>query len=310
MKTINEVYKEWIAEKRVFVKESTVAVYMLHLENHILPVFGEKEGGEIDESAVQDFAINRLINGLSQKTVKDMIIVLKMILKWGCKNKYWAYIDLDWKIKYPTSSNSDKKIKTLSQKDQQKLFDFVLKNFTMRNFGIYLTLFTGMRIGEMCALQWKHIDTEKGLIEIRQTLERIYILDGDKRYTKVIIGEPKTVNSVRDIPIAHQIMQLVKPLKKLVNPEFYVLTNEEKPSEPRTYRNYYAEVLDRLDIPRLNYHGLRHTFATRCLESKADIKTVSSILGHANISTTLNLYMHPDEGMKRNAIEKMGKLFK
>lgn len=310
MKTISELYEEWANEKRVFVKESTVAIYILHIENHILPTFGKMDVDEIDESFVQEFVINQLIKGLSPKTIHDQLIVLKMILRWGCKKKYWYFVDLDWKIKYPTTAVPEKKIKTLSLKDQQKLLDYILGHFTTRNFGIYLTLFTGVRIGELCAMQWKDINTVDGLIEIRKTIERIYVRENGKRHTKVIIGEPKTVNSVRDIPIAHQVMKLVKPLKKVVNPEFYVLTNEEKPTEPRTYRNYFRDVLEKLDIPPLNYHGLRHTFATRCLEGKADIKTVSSILGHANISTTLNLYMHPDQNMKKNAIERMGNLFK
>ena len=100
---------------------------------------------------------------------------------------------------------------------------------------------------------------------------------------------------------------MVRPLKKVVNEDFYVLTNEEKPTEPRTYRNYYHRLMNRLDIPRLKYHGLRHSFATRCIESNCDHKTVSVLLGHANITTTLNLYVHPNMEQKKKCIAKMFK---
>ena len=102
-----------------------------------------------------------------------------------------------------------------------------------------------------------------------------------------------------------ELLAMVKPLKKVVNTDFYVLTNEEKPTEPRTYRNYYHRLMAHLDIPRLKYHGLRHSFATRCIESNCDYKTVSVLLGHANITTTLNLYVHPNMEQKKKCITKM-----
>ena len=122
---------------------------------------------------------------------------------------------------------------------------------------------------------------------------------------KYIVNTPKTKNSCREIPMCKELMAIVKPLKKVVNEEFYVLTNEEKPTEPRTYRNYYHHLMKRLGIPRLKYHGLRHSFATRCIESNCDYKTVSVLLGHANITTTLNLYVHPNMEQKKRCISKM-----
>lgn len=123
--------------------------------------------------------------------------------------------------------------------------------------------------------------------------------------TKLVINTPKTKNSCREIPMSKELLAMVKPLKKVVNQDYYVLTNEEKPTEPRTYRNYYHRLMARLDIPRLKYHGLRHSFATRCIESNCDYKTVSVPLGHANITTTLNLYVHPNMEQKKRCITKM-----
>jgi integrase len=103
------------------------------------------------------------------------------------------------------------------------------------------------------------------------------------------------------------LLKVLKPLKAIVNGEYYVLTNDANPTEPRTYRNFYKQLLRKLDIPVLKFHGLRHSFATRCIESQCDYKTVSVILGHANISTTLNLYVHPNLEQKKRCLDKMSK---
>jgi len=103
------------------------------------------------------------------------------------------------------------------------------------------------------------------------------------------------------------LIRLIKPIKKIVNPSFFVLTNDAKPTEPRTYRSFYKNLMRYLEIPEIKFHGLRHSFATRCIESNCDYKTVSVLLGHSNISTTLNLYVHPNMEQKKKAIEQMFK---
>lgn len=305
MKTIREVSELWKQDKRMFVKSSTIAVYTLHLENHLLPKFGNKK--TLQEQEVQDFVLECLRKGLSLKTVKDMLIVLKMVIKFGAKHGWLQY--QDWSIKYPTEQKS-KELEVLSISHQKKLMQYVTDNFTFRNLGIYICLSTGMRIGEICALKWNDIDIGTETIHVNRTIERIYIIEDGERRTELVIGTPKTKNSIRDIPISKELMKLLRPLKKLVNDDYFVITNEEKPTEPRTYRNYYKQLLKQLDIPDLKFHGLRHSFATRCIESQCDYKTVSVILGHANISTTLNLYVHPNMEQKKKCINQMFKVLK
>jgi len=167
-----------------------------------------------------------------------------------------------------------------------------------------------MRIGEVCALKWSDIDLATETIYVNRTIERIYIIEGGERRTELVIGTPKTKNSMREIPISKELIKLIRPLKKLMNDDYFVITNEAKPTEPRTYRNYYKQLLKQLGIPDLKFHGLRHSFATRCIESQCDYKTVSVILGHANISTTLNLYVHPNMEQKKKCINKMFKVLK
>ena len=305
MKTIREVSELWKQDKRMFVKSSTIAVYTLHLENHLLPKFGNKK--TLQEQEVQDFVLECLRKGLSLKTVKDMLIVLKMVIKFGAKHGWLHY--QDWSIKYPTEQKS-KELEVLSISHQKKLMQYVTDNFTFRNLGIYICLSTGMRIGEVCALKWSDIDIGTETIHVNRTIERIYIIEGDERRTELVIGSPKTKNSIREIPISKELMKLIRPLKKLMNDDYFVITNEAKPTEPRTYRNYYKQLLKQLGIPDLKFHGLRHSFATRCIESKCDYKTVSVILGHANISTTLNLYVHPNMEQKKKCINQMFKALK
>ncbi|MGM9739406.1 MAG: tyrosine-type recombinase/integrase, partial [Candidatus Cryptobacteroides sp.] len=125
-----------------------------------------------------------------------------------------------------------------------------------------------------------------------------------------IEGMPKTANSVRDIPITGNLMKMIKPLCGIVNPSYYVLSNENKPIEPRTYRNYYKALMRKIGIPEIKFHGLRHSFATRCIESNCDYKTVSVLLGHSNIGTTLNLYVHPNLEQKKKCLDKAFRFMK
>ena len=304
-KTIGEVAALWKKDKQQYVKQSTIAAYALILENHILPVFGDKV--QLTETDVQAFALKKLQDGLSQKTVKDVLIVLKMIQKFGAKNGDLPFVE--WSVKFPTEQTKQE-LEVLSINNQKRIMQYAIDNFTFRNLGIYICLSTGIRIGEVCALKWGDINIATETISINRTIERIYVIDGEKRHTEVVIGTPKTKNSLREIPMSKELLKIVRPLKKVMNDEYFILTNEAKPTEPRTYRNYYKQLLKQLGIPDLKFHGLRHSFATRCIESQCDYKTVSVILGHANISTTLNLYVHPNMEQKKKCINQMFKKLK
>ena len=301
-RTIKEVSALWKADKKQYVKQSTLSAYTLILENHILPEFGDKM--KLAETDVQEFTLRKLQSGLSQKTVKDILIVLKMIQKFGAKAGMLPFAE--WDIKYPTE-HKKQELEVLSVTNQRRIMQYAKENFTFRNLGIYICLSTGMRIGEICALKWGDIDLATEMISVNRTIERIYIIEKGMKHTELVIGTPKTKNSISDIPMSRELLKIIRPLKKVMNDDFYVLTNEAKPTEPRTYRNYYKQLLKQLNIPNLKFHGLRHSFATRCIESQCDYKTVSVILGHANISTTLNLYVHPNMEQKKKCINKMFK---
>ena len=299
-KTIREIAVAWKEYKRPYVKQSTMSAYLLILENHLLPAFGENDS--LPEQSVQSFVLEKIECGLSVKSIKDILIVLKMVMKFGVKNEWMNYYE--WDIKYPTNS-ANKELEVLSVSNHRKILDHIQSHFTFTGLGIYISLSTGLRIGEICALKWNDINITEGTITVSRTIERIYMIEGEKKHTELVISSPKTKNSCREIPMSKELLAIVKPLKKIVNDDFYVLTNDEHPTEPRTYRNYYNGLMEKLGIPRLKYHGLRHSFATRCIEAGCDYKTVSVLLGHSNISTTLNLYVHPNMEQKKRCITKM-----
>lgn len=301
-KTFVEIAGLWKNDKKLYVKKSTFSAYVLLLENHLLPVF--KNHSEIEDEEIQKFVFQKLDQGLSQKSIKDILIVLKMILKFGAKNKWIDFVNFE--VQYPTVRESHS-IEVLSKTHQKKVMSYIQEHFTFRNLGVYICLCSGMRIGEICALTWEDIDTDNGIINIRKTIQRIYVIEDGNRKTELLIDSPKTKNSIREIPMSRDLLRMLKPFKKIVNSSFYVLTNDTKPTEPRTYRSYYKNLMHFLGIPDIKFHGLRHSFATRCIESNCDYKTVSVLLGHSNISTTLNLYVHPNMEQKKKAIDKMFK---
>ncbi|UKT62704.1 tyrosine-type recombinase/integrase [Pedobacter mucosus] len=301
-KTISEMIDLWKAYKKHYVKRSSFSAYALLIENHLRPAFGHLL--DVEEDAIQAFVLQKLSIGLSQKTIKDVLIVLKMALKFAAKNKWLASKTFD--IQYPTEREKHF-VEVLSRTNQKKVMTYVQEHFTFRNLGIFICLSGGMRIGEICALSWEDIDIDQGVIHIRKTLQRIYTIEDNERKTELILDTPKTKNSIREIPMNRDLIRLLKPIKKIMNPKFFVLTNDAKPTEPRTYRTYYKSLMHHLGMPELKFHSLRHSFATRCIESKCDYKTVSVLLGHANISTTLNLYVHPNLEQKKKAIDQMFK---
>lgn len=296
-KTFQDVSKIWCDAKRPIVKHSTMCAYMLTLQTHLLPWFGAME--IITESDVQQFVINKCASGLARKTVRDMVAVLKSVVKYG--NKHGIFHFEEWEIEYPTDTGN-KLLPTLSLNHQRILMIHLIEQPTQQNIGVLLALCTGMRIGEVCALKWEDVDFTQKIITVRHTVGRIY--NCELKTSERIHTSPKTKNSCREIPISKQLLQSLKTVRKQSQSPYVVGTSIQS-KEPRSYRDYFSRLLKRLNLPHLVFHGLRHTFATRCIESQCDYKTVSVILGHSNVATTLNLYVHPNLSQKKRCIDRM-----
>jgi len=294
------VAKCWLEEKRMCVKRSTWAVYFLIVEKHLNPAFGQCES--LSEKSVQKYVYDKLLSGLSVKSVQDTIMVLRMIIRFAERYHGWPHHDLT--IHYPRQ-NSKGLLKVFSLEQYRTLLNHVKEHFSFKNLGVLICMSTGLRIGEVCGLKWSDIDLDNSVITVNRTIERIYVFNGDRRATMLIESTPKTESSHREIPISNFLVQILRSYGKKCCDSHFVITNRSVPTEPRVYRNYYHRLLRELHLPMLTFHGLRHSFATRCIESGCDYKTVSVILGHADIATTLNLYVHPNNEQKKRCINKV-----
>ena len=300
--SFQEVSKIWCDAKCPIVKHSTMCAYMLTLQTHLLPRFGAMT--VITESDVQQFVIDKFASGLAKKTIRDSVAVLKSIAKYGGKHKIFPFEE--WEIEYPTNTDVHR-LQTLTLNHQRILMRHLIEKPTSQNIGILLALCTGMRIGEICALKWEDVDFNQKIITVKHTVGRVY--NCESKSTEKIHSSPKTKNSCREIPISKQLLQPLKTVKKASSSPYVVGTSIHS-KEPRSYRDYFTRLLKRLDIPLIVFHGLRHTFATRCIESQCDYKTASVLLGHSNVATTLNLYVHPNLNQKKRCVEQMSKFLK
>lgn len=277
-----------------------MAAYRLNLSNHLIPYFGEMT--EITEESLQQFVDLKLAEGLSAKRIKDIMVVMKMVMKFGRNSGLDS--PMSWRPLLPKEYR--RPVLPVFTINQQKiLMDYLEANFSLRNLGILICLNTGMRIGEICALKWKDIDLRQGEISVTKTIYRIYLGGSGHKKTQLIISPPKSRNSYRVIPLPLRLLKVIKKVYKDKDPESYVINNRATPLEPRLYREYFRRLLRQLKLPQIKFHGLRHSFATRCIESGCDYKAVSAILGHSDIATTLNLYVHPTHDQKRRCIERM-----
>lgn len=298
----------WLTSMKSSVKESTWIKYRNTLNCQIIPKIGMKNIGTIDYETVSGMCSEMLIsggesgNGLSSKTVSDALSIIKAVVKYADRMKFITdRTVLDVVVKLKSSQ-----LRVFSHVEEQLLFEYLSADLDYTSLGILICMFTGIRIGELCSLTWEDISLETNTIRIHRTMQRIQTPEGPTK-TKILIAEPKSLCSIREIPIAKTLRGF---LELYQNEKGYVLTGRENCFiEPRTMQNRYKAILKVCGISNANFHTLRHTFATRCIEVGFDAKSLSEILGHANVSITLNRYVHPSMDLKQKNIDKLSDLF-
>lgn len=303
-----DVSMKWLESQREVVKESTYAKYFNVVYKYLIPYFGELSIIDINVEKINDFS-NYLLKsgggkkaGLAPKTVIDITSILKNILnsskRYGISTEYNLHT---FKIK----KRRNLSLKILSTTEQVTLVDYLLSDLTEKNLGIIICLFTGIRIGELCALKWNDISLTDRTFFIHSTMQRIQNVNSSKGpKTKIIITTPKSICSTRIIPITNSILTVLK--KFYTNQIGYVLTgSDDKYMEPRVMQRYFQKIINLLSIEKVSFHALRHTFATRCVENGMDIKILSEILGHSSVNITMNCYVHPSMELKRKQMEKI-----
>ena len=307
------LYKEWLSKwlenyVQLSVKRRTYTRYKEIVEQHIVPQLGCLELSEITPYVLQCYVTELLKSGnlrtgdaLSANSVNSIITVMQNTLK-TAHSLGLVGENIGDKIKRPRTS--EKKVECFSMSEQKKLEQYILTEKNTRLFGILLCLYTGLRIGELLALEWPDIDMSKGELLVNKTCH--YGKNENGVFGR-ITDIPKTQSSIRTIPIPKQLMSHLREVKKKSR-STYVVSNGENLISVRSYQRSFTMLLKRLNIPHRGFHSLRHTFATRALECGMDVKTLSEILGHKNPTVTLNRYAHSLMEHKKEMMNKLGKL--
>lgn len=300
--TLTGLASEWLLEISRFKKHSTYIKYKGIYDNHlakrldgisITDMTGNKAKGLYDP-------ISFLNENLSDSLIKSIYCVLNQILNYS--NIHY-HTDIR-QVARPKTHMVVKPVETLPQSEQIRLIREIYKNMDHNKLGILLCLSTGLRLGEICSLKWSDIDLDGKLLYVNRTVQRIAV---DSHSTKTILFEdaPKSMFSKREIPIPDSIMPY---LATFIRSEGYVISGEG-PTEPRTYQYRFQRLLSEAGIGKHNFHVIRHTFATNCINSGADIKSLSEILGHSNVNITLNRYVHPTIDTKRKHLNNLSSVY-
>ena len=289
----------WMQHNRIRQKGATVAKYQFIIDNHLVPDLGELYISQVNATMLNNGRLDHK-GGLSASYVSTITIILKSAMKYAEDEKLCSHMNSQ--VFKPTSVRHDLPILDLAQ--QKRLEQYVVDNLFPTNIGIMISLHTGLRIGEICALSWDDIDLDNCVIHVRHTIARVQASPDSNHVTSLILDTPKTKASLRDIPISSFLSPILKEARENKKSQ-YVVSEKNGFLSPRTYEYRYHRILEACDIERINYHALRHTFATRCIEVGVDVKSLSEMLGHANVSITLETYVHSSMKLKRSQLEKL-----
>lgn len=303
-----EILCIWKESNRIRHKKSTELKYDYLIENHILPRFGESKISEIDTISLNKFMFEKMHcgrldkeGGLSQSYLKSIMFIITSAIKFAVQENICKPVNIN--IYKPQIQK--KTVKTLAPEEQKQLEKILLNDINPTKLGILISLRIGLRIGEICALRWSDVDLIKKILHVRATISRIKNeLQDNGKSTILIVDKPKTESSARDIPIPMDLFNAFNIVKSSSVSDFIISSNNNFVS-PRTFEYRYHKILKSSGINNINYHALRHTFATRCIEAGIDVKTLSELLGHTSISTTLNTYVHSSIEYKRSQLEKL-----
>ena len=307
---IRKLANDWMNSIQSQIKKSSYVKYYNILHTYILPEFDNVPLSELTSSRIQKFCDDLLTHGsssgegLSPKTVLDILSLMRSLLRYAQIHGH-----------QPPSTGKEIIIRqtapdtvVIPRSSQDILCRYLYANMSERNLGILLCLFTGMRVGEICALKWEDFSFQEKSIHVHNTMQRLQIPDSTTaQKTRIMVTSPKSKCSIRTIPIPDSLIQLIQ--KEFPNRQGYVLAAvNEKYIEPRTMQKYFHYVQKQCGLVPVNFHALRHTFATRCIELGFDVKSLSEILGHATVNITLNRYVHPSMELKQQNMQKLSSL--
>ena len=305
--TFREILFLWLANSKIKLRSQTYAKYFSMIENHLADSIGRNKLSKIGAPIINSFLESKIDNGrkdgkggLSTSYVKTLGFIIQAAHALAVQLGYCQPLSGD------IFSPSRKKVgyMALSVEEQKRLENYVMEDMDGYKLGILLCLHTGLRIGELCGLQWNDIDVNERLITVSKSLQRVKNLERQKDEPKTFLKlvEPKTLSSYRSIPIPSYLISVLE--KYMSSPFAFVIADATGDcTDPRTYQNHFKRYLKDCLLPDVNFHALRHSFATRCIEVGMDVKSLSELLGHASVNITLNTYVHSSLEQKRNQVE-------
>lgn len=298
-KTYNDVLYEWLKNKKDNVKESTYLKYLILIDTYISNLLGNIKFNKLKNDDIKCFFENKTICYLSDSLKNNIFIILNASINYGISKKYRKNFIIE-KIQFKKIKNE---VTYFTKKEEELLVNYLIDNINLRNLSILLALFSGLRIGEICALRWTDVDFINNTLTINKTAQRIKDIDETSNSkTKLIVDKPKTTSSIRIVPIPEILVSILKEFKQ--ENDCYIFSNDSLiPKDPRAVEKYFSNVLKKVGIKQLNFHSLRHTFATRLREQKVDIKVISELLGHSDWKITQSIYVHASLDYKRDSVD-------
>lgn len=303
--TFSELSQNWESSISLGVKISTAAHYRYTLQRYILPVLGAYQLRELNEQILEQGLLQIIApkdhshKSLAHSMARECLLLVRRICRYAAHLHLMRPMEIQIKLPKPRPAQNN----VLSPSEQQCVQRFVSCAPTPRKVGLLLMMQMGLRIGEVCGLQWGDFDLKKGVLSVKRTIKRIYV---EKSKTMVLVQSPKTQSSARQIPIPASILQLLKQLGTGYSPdEWFLSGNIRKPVEPRCYRKSLRGYLRQAHVPAVHPHALRHTFATTCLQAGCNIKTLSELLGHASSDVTMKRYVHTCWEWKRTEMNRI-----
>ena len=293
---------EWfLLSKRDSLKPSSYGRYAFVIEHHILPWLGTLSLQELTAERISAFFRCLRSKGLSEKSARDVGVLLKSILKQA---------EQKWQCGSPASGArlppcKMKKADTFTEYEVAMLAKYIISAPDMTGLCVLLVLNTGLRLGEVCALKKSDIILSSGVLRVRRAVQRIKSGTG----TQLVLQEPKSASSRRSIPIPADMLALLANALAEVPEDAFLLTGNDRPMEPRTMQYRYKSLLNRCGIEYRNFHTLRHSCASLLLSQGFALKDVQEWLGHSDIKMTANIYGHLDVARKQSIADKMGSLF-
>ena len=295
--TLAQAAGRFLADREKQLKESTRARYAYLLRHYILPGLGETSVGQLTANGISDFLGGLQRGGLSGKSARDVGVLLKSVLKYSTRRLECSCPGLEAEL--PVYRR--KQVSVFSADEVQRLARWVLSAPDGTGVAVLLALNTGLRLGELCALQFGDIDLKSGVVRVSKTVQRIPGEGG----TRLAVQPPKSDSSRRAVPLPGDMAALLNRLPRSDSAQRYFLTGTDTPMEPRTMQYRYRALLKAAGITYRNFHALRHTYASRCIERGVDVKSLSEMLGHADVRTTLQFYVHSSMEHKLRVIQNI-----